>query len=190
MLAILVVLPTVAALLLHSGAAGAIPASAPAEVGPDVISSDPALSPAAGPTSQPAATRSVSAPEPAAVDPATYAREKASAAHGPAPQAAAVGIPPADLDSAAQAPVTTSFQGLTRPSSVSNGFVFNPPDTIAGKSSTHVIEATNSAIRLFNTSGTVLSTMTLSAFLGKTVSDAPDDIGSAPTRGSMSSGWR
>jgi hypothetical protein len=176
-LPILVVLPAVAALFLQSGAAGAIPPAAPAEVGPDATSSDPAVSPVESPASAPAATRPVTVPDPAAVDAGTYGREKAAAAHGPAPQAVGVGVPAAESAAPGPlAPVTTSFAGLNRPASTSNGFVFNPPDTIAGKSSTHVIEATNSAIRLFNTSGTVLSTMTLSAFLGKTVSDPPDDI--------------
>jgi hypothetical protein len=173
----LVVPSIVAAVLLGAGSAGAIAPAGPAEIGPEAAASDHAVSAPAAPAAAPSGARAVSVPGPAAVDAATYAREKAAAAHGSAPAATAVGTPPAE--SAAAAPASSigaSFAGLNRPSAASNGFVFNPPDTIVGKSGTHVIEATNSAIRLFSTTGSVLSTLTLSAFMGKTVTDPPDDI--------------
>ena len=44
------------------------------------------------------------------------------------------------------------------------GFVFVPPDTTSAKSPNHVIEATNSAVRLFTPAGTILATADLNTF--------------------------
>ena len=87
----------------------------------------------------------------AAVDRATYRREKAAAVRGPAPMGAtAMSVP----SSAARVPsVPLSFNGLDRQSAVNNGFVFDPPDTIVGKSPTRVLEGVNSAVRLFSNTG-------------------------------------
>jgi hypothetical protein len=64
----------------------------------------------------------------------------------------------------------TSFVGLDRNSAASGG-QWNPPDTIVAKSFNHVLEAANSAVRLFNTTGTVLDTKTLNAFFGASTTD-------------------
>jgi hypothetical protein len=100
----------------------------------------------------------------AAVDPATYRREKAAAVRGPAPMGAtALSVP----RSAARVPsVPLSFNGLDRPSAVNNGFVFVPPDTIVGKSPTRVLEGVNSAVRLFSNTGGILATSNLNTFFG------------------------
>lgn len=60
--------------------------------------------------------------------------------------------------------VTTSFAGLDRPSAGSGGFVFFPPDTIVARGPSHVLEAVNSAVRLFDSSGSAISTMDLNTF--------------------------
>jgi hypothetical protein len=66
-----------------------------------------------------------------------------------------------------QAPtVVTNFLGLNRQTATNNGSAFVPPDTIVGKSPNRVIEATNSAIRLFNTTGGTLATANLNTFFG------------------------
>jgi hypothetical protein len=97
-----------------------------------------------------------------------YAAEKEAARTGPAPSEVPAKLPiPQAANDAAQAPaVVTSFSGLNRASAINNGFVFAPPDTIVGKSPNRVIEATNSAIRLFNTAGTNLGTANLNTFFG------------------------
>jgi hypothetical protein len=65
--------------------------------------------------------------------------------------------------------VTLNFGGLNRQTAANNGQVFIPPDTIVGKSPNRVIEATNSAIRLFNTAGAVMATRDLNTFFGAAV---------------------
>jgi hypothetical protein len=96
-----------------------------------------------------------------------YAAEKAAAAAAPtAGVPTRVGIPPA-VGAAPQVPaVPVNFPGLNRQTAANGGFVFNPPDTILGKSPTVAIEAVNSAIRRFNNSGTVLNTANLNTFFG------------------------
>jgi hypothetical protein len=64
----------------------------------------------------------------------------------------------------ALAAASTSFVGLDRPSAANNGFVFFPPDTIVAKSVTRVLEAANSAVRLFDTVGNVIETRDLNTF--------------------------
>jgi hypothetical protein len=49
--------------------------------------------------------------------------------------------------------------------------VFFPPDTIAGASGTRVVEAVNSAVRLFTKVGGVLQTTNLNAFMGAPVAN-------------------
>jgi hypothetical protein len=100
-----------------------------------------------------------------AVDRATYRREKAAAVHGPAPLGASlVRAPRSTAPSAPSVPL--SFNGLDRPSAVNNGFVFNPPDTIVGKSPNRVLEVVNSALRLFSNTGGILGTRDLNTFFG------------------------
>ena len=93
----------------------------------------------------------------------TFEAMKTEARNNPAAQAAdrlqrASGPQPLASD------IVTSFVGLNRPGAVNNGFVFFPPDTIVGKSVTRVLEATNSALRLFTNTGGVLATRNLNAF--------------------------
>jgi hypothetical protein len=65
----------------------------------------------------------------------------------------------------------TSFVGLDRQSAANNGVVFFPPDTIVAKSNTRVLEATNSALRLFATTGGVVQTRDLNTFFGAAVNN-------------------
>jgi hypothetical protein len=101
---------------------------------------------------------------PAGVDAKTYQREKAAAVRGPAAIAAQVAIPRRPLPRRASMPLI--FNGLDRPGAMNNGFVFNPPDTIAGKSPNRVLEGANSALRLFSNSGSVIATQNLNTFFG------------------------
>jgi hypothetical protein len=105
---------------------------------------------------------------PGSVSDEEYAAEKEAARTGPAPTERPEQLPmPRASSDAAQAPaVVTSFTGLNRATSVNNGTVFAPPDTIVGKSPNRVLEATNSAIRLFTTAGGVLGTANLNTFFG------------------------
>lgn len=99
------------------------------------------------------------------VSASAYRALKAAAAANPAARGADVLGAPAGPE-ALSADVTTSFVGLDRPGAANNGFVFFPPDTIVAKSFTRVLEATNSAVRLFTTTGTVIGTSNLNAFFG------------------------
>jgi hypothetical protein len=72
--------------------------------------------------------------------------------------------------------ITTSFVGLDRPSAASGGFSFFPPDTIVAKGPSKVLEAVNSAVRLFATNGTALSTMDLNTFFSYPVSGNSERI--------------
>src|SRR5205807_149369 len=87
---------------------------------------------------------------------------KSAAAQGgtAAPRAQAVKAP--SVPSASQ---ISNFQGLDRLSAQNNNFIFVPPDTTVGRSPLTVLEGANSAVRLFNSSGTVLSTLNLNSFL-------------------------
>jgi hypothetical protein len=108
---------------------------------------------------------------PASVDPKTYRREKAAAEYGPAPTGAQIVAEPdsgsAQSAAASEAPsVTLSFNGLARPGAVNHGFASDPPDTIVAKSPNRVLEGVNSALRLFNSSGSVIQTQDLNSFFG------------------------
>lgn len=106
---------------------------------------------------------------PAAVDPATYAAEKAAARRGPAPgNPDAVALPSQRSGgSEPQVPsVSPSFTGLNRQTAVNNGSVFSPPDTIVAKSPTRILEGANSALRLFTNTGSVIQTLNLNSFFG------------------------
>jgi hypothetical protein len=72
--------------------------------------------------------------------------------------------------------ITTSFVGLDRPSAASGGFSFFPPDTIVAKGPSKVLEAVNSAVRLFATNGSVLATMNLNTFFSYPVSGNSERI--------------
>ncbi len=65
--------------------------------------------------------------------------------------------------------VTQSFAGLNYDTAKGADNVFRPPDTILGANGTHVIHATNSAIRLSTTTGTTLATTSLNTFFGSSV---------------------
>jgi hypothetical protein len=62
--------------------------------------------------------------------------------------------------------VPLAFNGLDRPGALNNGFVFNPPDTIVGKSPNRVLEGVNSALRLFANNGAAIDTRNLNTFFG------------------------
>ncbi len=69
--------------------------------------------------------------------------------------------------------VTTSFLGLDRPSAIDQGSVFFPPNTTVAQSNTRVLEATNSALRLFTNAGGVLATKGLTPFFGANPANGP-----------------
>ena len=69
--------------------------------------------------------------------------------------------------------VTTSFLGLDRPSAIDQGSVFFPPNTTVAQSNTRVLEATNSALRLFTNAGGVLATKGLTPFFGADPANGP-----------------
>jgi hypothetical protein len=129
---------------------------------PSVLEKQPAQ--AAGPF-QP-----IIIPKPAAVSPAQHAAELAAAITGPAPTGPTM-VPLPLGGGAAKLAITAGFLGLNRQTWANNGQVFIPPDTILGKSPTQVLEATNSALRLFNTAGGVLATADLNTFFGASVAD-------------------
>lgn len=104
------------------------------------------------------------------VDKATFAAMKAQAANAPA-AAAATKLAVPDGPQPLTSDVTVSFTGLDRPSAANNGAVFFPPDTIVAKSPTRVLEAVNSAVRLFTTAGGNLGTSDLNTFFGALVAD-------------------
>lgn len=62
--------------------------------------------------------------------------------------------------------ISTSFDGLSKESAANNGYDFSPPDTIVAKSPTHVLEAANSALRLFTNDGAAVQTVDLNTFFG------------------------
>lgn len=87
--------------------------------------------------------------ETAVFQPENQATDLVTAPSGPAPMASTI---------------ATTFTGLDRPSATNNGYVFFPPDTIVSKSYTKVVEGTNSALRLFDTTGSALATKDLNTF--------------------------
>jgi hypothetical protein len=60
--------------------------------------------------------------------------------------------------------IVTRFPGLTQSTAAGCGRRLVPPDPIVAKSDTHVLEATNSALRLFSPTGTILDTKDLNTF--------------------------
>ncbi|HEV8714582.1 MAG TPA: hypothetical protein VGX03_17355 [Candidatus Binatia bacterium] len=102
------------------------------------------------------------------VDAKKYRALKARAVSHPVAQGAEV----VELGPKPSAPrVALSFVGLDRPSAANNGNEFFPPDTIVAKSNTRVLEAVNSALRLFTTTGGVLQTRDLNTFFGASLSN-------------------
>lgn len=155
----------------YAPAAGAAPPDAPAgpaavPVPAEVTQAVPVARAGTGGTEQllkPSAQAPPSTPLPA-VDPKTYARLKQAAKTAPTKdRPASTPIPGGTWR---QQSVTTLFDGLDRPGSASNGFVFDPPDTIVGKSPNRIVEATKSAIRLSTNAGATLQTLDLNAFTG------------------------
>jgi len=69
------------------------------------------------------------------------------------------------------ADITTSFVGLNISTAANHGFSFVPPDPQVAKSPTKVLELTNSAARLFTTSGGVVQTADLNTFFGASTTD-------------------
>ena len=70
-------------------------------------------------------------------------------------------VPLTSNSAAPLASITTSFSGLDYPASLSY-----PPDTTVAKSGLRVLEATNSSLRLFNTSGSPLATTSTASMFG------------------------
>ncbi|HEV8582159.1 MAG TPA: hypothetical protein VGX68_24075 [Thermoanaerobaculia bacterium] len=68
------------------------------------------------------------------------------------------------LEVQAKAAAVRSFAGLDFAASVGSDGLFRPPDTILGKSSTYVLEGTNSAIRLMTLTGVNVATKSLNSF--------------------------
>jgi hypothetical protein len=119
--------------------------------------------PSARPSPAPGGQRNVTIRHRPPVDENTHKVIKAKAASDPAAQ----GADTLEAEPTPLAPtITTSFVGLDRPSAANNGVEFFPPDTIIAKSNTRVIEAANSALRLFTTTGGVIQTKDLNTFFG------------------------
>ena len=68
--------------------------------------------------------------------------------------------------------ISASFDGMSKDGAVNNGYGFSPPDTIVAKSATHVLEAANSALRLFTNAGSTVETVDLNTFFGAPHDDA------------------
>lgn len=135
------------------------------ETRPVATSHDRAWSAPVAPRSSSATPKVVTHPTPAAVDHASYLKEKAAAVRGPAPTGATtVGLPRRAIAQVPTMPVL--FDALDRPSAANNGIVFNPPDTIVAKSPNRILEGVNSALRLFNNVGGTLQTADLNTFFG------------------------
>jgi hypothetical protein len=113
-------------------------------------------------------TPASSAPLPV-VDAKTYQRQKLAAVAAPTSDRPDSTPLPSRMQT--QQSVTTLFNGLDRPGSINNGSVFNPPDTIVGKSPNRIVEATNSAVRLSTNTGGTLQTLNLNAFTGAATAD-------------------
>jgi hypothetical protein len=146
-------------------AAHASSSAAPPETRPVATTRDRAWSATVAPRSSSATPKVVTHPTPAAVDHASYLKEKAAAVRGPAPAGAtAVRLP---RQATAQVPsMPVLFDALDRPSAANNGFVFNPPDTIVAKSPNRILEGVNSALRLISNTGGTLQTVDLNTFFG------------------------
>lgn len=69
--------------------------------------------------------------------------------------------------------ITRSFRGLDRPSAADQGSVFFPPNTTVAQSNTRMLEATNSAVRLFTNTGGVLATKAITPFFGANSANGP-----------------
>jgi hypothetical protein len=111
-------------------------------------------------------TEKVTLDNPTALSDEAYAAAKAEAA---AVTPRSQGLQRVDVpeERAPSAPtMPTLFNGLDRPGSANNGNTFSPPDEIVGKSPNRVLEATNSAVRLFNNTGGALATLDLNTFMG------------------------
>jgi hypothetical protein len=72
--------------------------------------------------------------------------------------------------------INTSFGGLNRVTAANGGFIFVPPDTVVAKGPNKVLEAVNSALRLFTTAGGTIQTMDLNTFFGYALSGDSDKI--------------
>jgi hypothetical protein len=119
-----------------------------------------------GSTDDDTAPEKVTLDNPTALSEEAYAKAKAAAA---AVTPRSQGLQRVDVpeERAPSAPtMPTLFNGLDRPSSANNGVTFSPPDEIVGKSPNRVLEATNSAVRLFNNTGSPLATLDLNTFMG------------------------
>lgn len=126
----------------------------------------------AAPEATPSAVAVESTPRLTPVGPLALSRMKANAARAPAsPGAAPAALSAVDGPEPLTSDVTVSFTGLDRITSANNGSLFFPPDTIVAKSNTRVLEATNSALRLFTTTGSVLATRDLNTFFGAPTAD-------------------
>jgi|GEM_PF-2299680 len=93
-----------------------------------------------------------------------YSNLKLKAANSPEAQSvdqlSGNSLAPAPLTS----DITSSFLGLDRPSSANNGATFAPPDPTVAQGPNNVLQATNSAIRLFGNTGSVIATADLNTF--------------------------
>jgi hypothetical protein len=113
----------------------------------------------------PAATRAVTVPRLTPAGAESYGAMKDEASYAPASGNAELLPVPAGPEPLTS-DVATSFVGLDRPGAANNGIVFFPPDTIVAKSTTKVLEAVNSAVRMFSTVGAVAQTKDLNTFFG------------------------
>jgi hypothetical protein len=67
--------------------------------------------------------------------------------------------------------IRTSFAGLDRRTASNHGYFFYPPDPIVAKGPDKVLEATNSAARLFTSAGAVVDTKDLNTFFATPIDE-------------------
>ncbi|GAA0907319.1 hypothetical protein [Virgisporangium aurantiacum] len=166
----------IAILVIAGGALGPLPAAgaaepaAAAEASAEARQAVPAPDADKGGAQTQVTPGEESTPTPllTATDSKTYQQQKKAAAT--APSGDRPDVPPVRGGPTTQV-VTTLFNGLDRPGSANNGSVFNPPDTIVGKSPNRIVEATNSAVRLSTATGTALQTLDLNTFTGAAIAD-------------------
>jgi hypothetical protein len=132
------------------------------------VSPVPQTSPSPSP-SRPSVTGNQQIPLRAPVSPAIFNNLKAGAATKPgAPNANSVLRPTSSTPQPSTSDIQTSFVGLDRPSAANHGFQFVPPDPTVAKSPNRVLQATNSALRLFTTTGSAIQTLDLNTFFVNT----------------------
>lgn len=118
------------------------------------------------PTRAALAEATVSHPYRSAVDQETYDAIKSSATDGSAASPATRATSRSPIVAPLTPAVTSAFEGIDKPGAKSHGWVYEPSDAMAAKSESHILEGTNTSLRLFTNDGTTVQTMDLNTFFG------------------------